>query len=204
MLFDMTSQIEMGHMIDTFNGTTLAILYFVGTILSHLANDCILLMLHLSYYSIAYGIRLLRARLVRDSKESCPWKGSKRILLHLSKASTALESIFSFAALYIITTKLIIVSSNSFAIIYALVNPNRFMPTSMIFNMLGQVVKSLLQTLVVLHAADMPVYQVRIKFLIFFAPFYKYLIELRFDIFERKSSRLLIINLIAGLMKTWR
>ena len=156
----MALYLGLNQIVIEFTSTAISILFLVGTALALTANDCILLMIHLSYYSIAHQIRLLRARMTYNSKEDSPWKGSKIILTHLYEASAALESIISFPALYIITCKLVIVSLNLFAVIYLLMKSTTAYGLNWILLMLAQVVSSLTHVIIVLHAADMPVYQV--------------------------------------------
>ena len=163
MLLNMTSQfIGIGLQMNEFIGTTFTILYIVGTAFSLMANDFILLMIHLSYYSIAYYIQLLTTKINTRSTadDVSPWKGIKQIIFHLQKASAALNSVYSPAALFIITNKFIVVSINLFSFIYALVQPSEIIPSSHMINMIGQVINSLCHVLIVLHAADMPIHQV--------------------------------------------
>ena len=165
MLFNMASLFfGVGLLMNEFIGTTLTILYLGGHGFSLMANDFILLMIHLSYYSIAHYIRLLRAKInsggFTTTDEVSPWKGIKQIIFYLQRASTALNSMYSFAALYIITTKFIIVSLHLFFSIYGLVQPSEILYTSHKINMMGQVITSLVHVLIVLHAADLPIHQV--------------------------------------------
>jgi hypothetical protein len=144
-----------------FTGTMLGLVYLCGYVYSNTANDCMFLMFHLSYYSIACYIRLLRAKLTSDNKLDSPWKGSKVVLMHLYEAFVALESLFSIPVLYIITSKLIIVALNLFAIIYGLVKPSSTFVSSWMIEMSILVITSLVHLLIVLDASDMPVYEVR-------------------------------------------
>lgn len=144
-----------------FTGMMLAVVYLCGYVYSNAANDCMFLMFHLSYYSIAYYIRLLRTKLTSDSHPDSPGKGSKVVLMHLYEAFVALESLFSIPVLYIITSKLIIVALNLFAIIYGLVKPSSTFVSSWMMDMSRHIISSLVHLWIVLDAADMPVYEVR-------------------------------------------
>ena len=155
----------MNNILKELAGTSLVTnFYFIGMTLGSVANDCFLLFFHLSYYSIAYYIRLLRDKLNNNSMQASPWKGSKQILTHLYEASEALESIFSVPILYIITSKLVVVALNLFAVIYVLMKPNAFFSSSWILILLVTVITGLAHVLVVLRAADMPAYQVELSF----------------------------------------
>ena len=154
-----TVGISVGDRINSFAGTTIEILIFVGISFSFLGNGCALLMFHLSYYSIAHHIRLLRVKMMNNCKTD-PWKDSKKILTHLYEASSSLGTAFSVAVLYTITTRLVVISFNTFVIIYGLVKKDIVFPISFIINISVEVVSSLIQLLIILYSADMPVYQV--------------------------------------------
>ena len=145
----------------SYIGTIYTIFFYFGMFLSFLGNDSPLLMFQLSYYSIAHYIRLLRAKLVNENKgNELHLKGSKSVLLHLHEASDELNSVFSFPLLFIITTKLVLVSTYLFTLIYGLVKPNVLLPNSLVLFLIVQTVTFLGHLLVMFHAADMPVYQV--------------------------------------------
>ena len=129
---------------------------------SYVANDCIFLMFHLSCYSIAYYIQLLRLKFSSCNSKgvSLRLEGSKKVLLHLYEASRALETVFSLPVLYVITTKLVIVSTNFFCIIYGLIKPNSGFPVDWTLHSIVQVITNLAHLLIVVHSADLPVYQV--------------------------------------------
>ena len=148
-----------GELINSFAGPALVILIAICVSFLFFANGCVLLMFHLSYYSIAHHIRLLRVKMMNNSKTD-PWKDSKKILTHLYEASSSLGTAFSVAVLYTITTRLVVISFNTFVIIYGLVKKDIVFPISFIINISVEVVSSLIQLLIVLYSADMPVYQV--------------------------------------------
>jgi len=144
-----------------FTEKMLVTVYLCGYVYLNIANDCFLLMFHLSNYSIAYCIRLLRAKMISDNnKLDSPWKGSKVVLTHLYEAFIALESLFSVPVLYIITSKLIVVALNLFAIIYSLVKPSSILVSSWLIDMSKYIIINLVHLLIILNAADMPVYEV--------------------------------------------
>lgn len=145
-------------------GRNIAILYLCGQVQLLVANDCFLLMFHLSCYSIAYYIQSLRAKLDNDNNLDSPWKGNKKILIHLYEAFSAFKSLFSVPILYIVTLKLIIVALNLFAFIYSLVKPSDSFVGTWMFDMFAQVIISLAHLLIILLAADLPIYQVFIIF----------------------------------------
>ena len=150
-----------------FTEKMLVTVYLCGYVYSNVANDCFLLMFHLSNYSIAYCIRLLRAKMISDNnKLDSPWTGSKVVLTHLHEAFIALESLFSVPVLYIITSKLIVVALNLFAIIYSLVKPNSIVVSSWLIDMSKYIISNLVHLLIILNAADLPVYEVVISVLI--------------------------------------
>ena len=68
--------------------------------------------------------------------------------------------IFSLPVLFIITTKLVIVSTNFFCIIYGLIKPNCGFPVDWTLHSIVQVITNLAHLLIVVHSADLPVYQV--------------------------------------------
>jgi len=126
-----------------------------------ITNDCPLLMFHLSYYTIAHCIRLLRAKLANENKGNWPLRGYKEVLLHLREASDELNSAYSYPLLYIITTKLVIVSTYLFTIIFWLVNTDVVLPSSsLVLYFVAQVVSNMIHLLIVFHAAELPVRQV--------------------------------------------
>ena len=146
-----------------FTEKMLVTVYLCGYVYSKIANDCFLLMFHLSNYSIAYCIRLLRAKMISDNnKLDSPWTGSKVVLTHLYEAFIALESLFSVPVLYIITSQLIVVALNLFAIIYSLVKPSSIglLVSSWLIDMSKHIISNLVHLLIILNAADMPVYEV--------------------------------------------
>ena len=141
-----------------------AISFFGGILLALITNDCPLLMFYLGNYAISHNIKLLRFRLTNNKNISAdsPWIGSKQILYHLYEASAAFCSVFSFPVLFIIVNKLIAISFLSFFIICGLIQDNSLFETHWVLVMIVEVVISLVNVLVVLYAADMPVYQVSI------------------------------------------
>ena len=154
--------------LENSSGTMVTILYFGGTFLAKLTNDCTLLMFHLGYYSIAHKIKLVQVKLTNNNQiELPPWRGSKQILLHLCEACAALGSIFSFPILYLITEKLVKISFFLFFIICGLLQDNSLFSTEWIVVMCVQVVFSLIDLLIALHATDMPVCEVINKMLTF-------------------------------------
>ena len=154
-------------------GLTIASLNTAGFFLAIMANDCLLLFIHLSYYSIAYYIRLLGHQFIFTSSTSSTsstsnasalplWKGSKKVLLQLCKASAAIGSVLSLPVLYIITVKLILVSFYLFTIVYGLVKPGRFLTANWILWLIVNVICTMGKLLIIFHAADMPLNEVRI------------------------------------------
>ena len=151
-------------------GLTIASLNTAGFFLAIMANDCLLLFIHLSYYSIVYYIRLLGHQFIFTSSTSSTsnasalplWKGSKKVLLQLCKASAAIGSVLSLPALYIITVKLILVSFYLFTIVYGLVKPSRFLTANWILWLIVNVICTMGKLLIIFHAADMPLNEVRI------------------------------------------
>ena len=142
-------------------GLTIASLNTAGFFLAIMANDCLLLFIHLSYYSIAYYIRLLGHQFIFTSSTSNAsalplWKGSKKVLLQLCKASAAISSVLSLPVLYIITVKLILVSFYLFTIGYGLVKPSRFLTANWILWLIVNVICTMGKLLIIFHAADMP------------------------------------------------
>ena len=137
--------------------------FFGGLSFGFIGNDFILLMFHVSFYSISYYIRLLSDQMVNNSSKThqLPWKDSKQILQRLYEASEALSSVFSIPALFIIASKLVISSIFLFSIIYALVQPTLLLSSIQVLLFLVQISCSFARVLVVLHAADMPIYQVK-------------------------------------------
>ena len=128
-----------------------------------ISNDCPLLMFHLSFYTIAHCIRLLRAKLADENKANEPisLRGYKAVLLHLREASDELNSVFSYPLLYIITTKLVIFSTYLFTIIFWLVNSDVVLPSSsLVLYFVAQVVSNMIHLLIVFHATELPVCQV--------------------------------------------
>lgn len=123
------------------------------------ATDCSLLMFHLSYYSIALYIRLLQSKLTTTSWQSIElWKGFKPVLRYLCEASAALNTIFSFPTLFVVTSRLIIISSNLFVVICEFIKHASFTNWALVLS--SDIVISLIYLLIILHAADMPIYQV--------------------------------------------
>ena len=145
-------------------GPTIALLNFGGLFFATVAIDIIPLMFHLSYYSVAHYIQLLRVRLTTNVKGSDPWRGSKQVLLHLYEATAALGTIFSVPVLYIITSKLVLISFHSFTIIYMLIRPKGIFVVSWVATMLTQLVGSLVNIWIILYSAELPVYQVAYNF----------------------------------------
>lgn len=141
-------------------GDTIAFLYFGGLFFATVAIDCIPLMFHLSYYSIAHYIQLLRTRLTSNIKGAEPWRGSKQVLLHLYEATAALSIIFSVPVLYIITSKLVLISFHSFTIIYMLIKLKEAFNLGWLLTMLTQLVGSLANIWIILYSAELPLYQV--------------------------------------------
>ena len=145
-------------------GTIASSFYLVGFFLNLVSSDCFLLLLHLSLYLIAYYIRLLRIQLINRSQiVSSPWKGSKKVLLHLQESFAALSSVFSFPVLYIITNNLIMISFYVFSIIFGLIiNTSNNIASTRNWQLpvLGRTIRCLINLLIVLHAADMPIHQV--------------------------------------------
>ena len=151
---------SFNEIINSYFGIIFTIFFYLALFLLLIANDCPLIMFHLSYYTIAYYIQLLRHKLIIESSQNEPFKGNKSVLLHLHEACKELNSIFSFPLLYIITAKLVIVSTFSFLLIYGLVKPSVLVPTSLVLFLIAQIVSYLTHLLVIFHAADMPAYQV--------------------------------------------
>ena len=147
-------------MTTTFIGPTISTFNLCGFPFSTLVNDYTLLMFYLSYYSIAQYFRLLQVKLMSTcSQDIEPWKGLKTVLTHLYEASAAFNSIFSIPALYIVTSRLIIISSHLFVIIYYFIKKST--PTAGFTLILStDIAISLIYLLTVLHAADMHIYQV--------------------------------------------
>ena len=140
-------------------GPSLTVVWIGGYTFGDTTNDSILLLFHLSYYSIAFNIKLLGIKLTAINNPSSPyWKGIKQTLFHLRGAFEALGSIFSFPILFLITTKLVMVAFSSFSIIYGLFNPNDqiFSLTWLVINLLN-LARNAASVLIILHAADMPV-----------------------------------------------
>jgi len=88
-------------------------------------------------------------------------KGSKKVLLHLYKGSAALGSLFSFPVLLFVVNQLSIISLNLFGFIYFLVKPTSDFTVAGIKITLFTVLTSVIRVAIILHAADMPVYQVK-------------------------------------------
>ena len=135
------------------------------SVLSFMAEYYILLLIYISYYSIAYTIKLLEAKLMMNTRISNPsvpfWNGIKEALLQIHRANAALGSVFSIPVLYMITTKLAMASLSLFIIIYGLVKPNALLSSnSMAIMLLIELSKSLLGVLIILNSADLPVNQV--------------------------------------------
>ena len=101
--------VGFAEMIDSAIGRPLTFLYFFGFTLATITIDGTLLMFHLSYYSIAQYIRLLQGQLTdyhNDKTLFLSWKGKKRVLHKLHKASVALSAVFSVPVLLTIAIKL--------------------------------------------------------------------------------------------------
>ena len=134
------------------------------SVLSFMTEHYILLLIYISYYSIAYTIKLLEAKLVMNTRSnpSVPfWNGIKEVLLHIHRANAALGSVFSLPVLYMITTKLAMASLSLFIIIYGLVKPNALLSSnSMAIMLLIELSKSVLGVFIILNSADLPVNQV--------------------------------------------
>ena len=131
--------------------------------LATITIDGTLLMFHLSYYSIAQYIRLLQGQLTdyhNDKTLFSSWKGKKRVLRKLHKASVALSAVFSVPVLLTIDIKLFTLSLVLFSIIYCLIRPNAMFASSAIITMSLHFIFYLTHLVAILHAADMPVRQV--------------------------------------------
>ena len=124
-----------------------------------MANDCALLMFHLGNYCIAHHIRLLRIQLTTKRMDT-QWRGCKKVLHHLHKASVAIGSLFSMPVLVTLVSQLLIISLNLFGIIFIVVRTKKEYTTTGLPFVVFTLTASLVRVITVLHAADMPVYQV--------------------------------------------
>ena len=147
-------------------GAPLAVIWIGGFIFAEATSVSFLLLFHLSYYSIAYYIKLLRIKLtVARANPSEPyWKDIKNVLLYLHRVLALFQSVFSIPVLFIITTNFTVISFDLFEITYVLIRPNSLMSLSWIATHVLNILKSLMSVVIILHAADMPVHQVRILF----------------------------------------
>ena len=137
-----------------------------GFFLATMARDCILLLIHLSYYIIAIYIRLLRIKIINNSTNSnyssqSYWKGIKIVLHHLHEASVNFGSVLSIPMLLLIAINFSMASYNLFAIIYGMVKANVLLTKTfagwLVFSAFG----CLVNVFIILHAADMPIHQVK-------------------------------------------
>ena len=168
----MISQFASFNQYTRSSGVTLNVFTYMGNFLVYLANDSIILFIHLCCYSIAYYIQLLRTSLTKDKGNKIQlankpqlWnKGIKRALLDLRHASAHLGAVLSVPVLFLITAQLAFASFYSFSIIYAIIRSNQVYTLSFIATMLFRLIGNLSSVLVILHAADMPVHQVSFIF----------------------------------------
>lgn len=135
-----------------------------GFFLATMARDCILLLIHLSYFMIAVYIRLLRIKIINNStnnkpSESC-WKGIKVVLYHLHQASASFGSALSVPILLIIAINFTMASYNLFAIIYGIVKANVLLTKTITGWLVFSAFGCLFNVFIILHAADMPIHQV--------------------------------------------
>lgn len=138
----------------------------IGNLFICLMNEhYIVLLIYLSYYSIAYSIKLLEAKLVL-TKTTNPFEhpfsiDSKKILLHIHRANSALGSVFSIPVLYMITIQLTIASFILFLTIYGLIRHNELLSNNvMTSTLMIELFRTLLSVFLMLFSADMPVKQV--------------------------------------------
>ncbi|XP_032776435.2 putative gustatory receptor 28b isoform X2 [Daphnia magna] len=135
-------------------------------------TECIFLLAHLSYYIISHYIHLLLLHaespdelpVISQKEEGCnmrKWENSTLILNHLCRASSELNSIFSFPTLFMLTSKFISVVSTAYVCVYSFSHPNHVLPD---FSMSIPFVffTDWMRIFVALYAADMPVNQVRL------------------------------------------
>lgn len=147
-------------------GTFLALLNLCFYSFAMMTNDSTLLLFHLSFYFLAHHIQLLRAQLTSCSsiafnQADLPYpKDSKKVLLHLQKAFAALGSLFSFPVLLVLVNELCMIALNLFGFVYFLVKPNTEFTLAGLQITLFTVITSAVRVFIILHAADMPVYQV--------------------------------------------
>ena len=121
----MISQFASFNQYTRSSGVTLNVFTYMGNFLVYLANDSIILFIHLCCYSIAYYIQLLRTSLTKDKGNKIQlankpqlWnKGIKRALLDLRHASAHLGAVLSVPVLFLITAQLAFASFYSFSII---------------------------------------------------------------------------------------
>ena len=133
-----------------------------------MSNDSTLLLFHLSFYCLAHHIQLLRAQLtsyrlsIAVNQSDLPYpKDSRKVLLHLQKAFAALCSLFSFPVLLVLVNELCMIALNLFGFVYFLVKPNTEFTLAGLQITLFTVITSAVRVFIILHAADMPVYQVK-------------------------------------------
>ena len=134
--------------------------------------SCYNVLVHLSYYVIAYYFRLLKATTFAepidddetgqkenygDDLERLKW--SRHIFRLICRANGELNRVFSFPSLFIISTKLVTTVNSLFTIFYQIIKPNTLIdkmywaaPVSLLLNLMFIVS--------LFFAADMPVRQV--------------------------------------------
>ncbi|KAI9565957.1 hypothetical protein GHT06_009755 [Daphnia sinensis] len=134
--------------------------------LASVMTECIFLLAHLSYYIIAHYIHLLlhpdnhEELLVISQKETgCntgKWEINTVIFNHLCRASSEINSIFSFPTLFMLTSKFISVVSTAYVCVYSFGRPNPVLQDytkSIPFVFITDWVR----IFIALYAADMPV-----------------------------------------------
>ena len=154
--------------ISTASSPIVTIFNTSGFFLAIIAKDCILLLIHLSYYIIAFYIRLLRFQLITkntkidasSNPDSC-WKGSKIVLHHLQRACAEISGVFSVPVLLIIAIHFAIVSYNLYAIIYGMVKANVLLTNIYVGWLVLSAFSGFVNVFIILHAADMPIKQVK-------------------------------------------
>ncbi|XP_057369966.2 putative gustatory receptor 28b [Daphnia carinata] len=135
-------------------------------------TECIFLLAHLSYYIISHYIHLLLLHpeshdelLVISQKETgCgtrQWESNALIFNHLCRASSELNSIFSFPTLFMLASKFISVVSTAYVYVYSFVRPNPVLQDYSM-SMPFLFVTDWVRIFIALYAADMPVNQVRL------------------------------------------
>lgn len=139
---------------------------------------CAFLVVHLSYYIVAYYIRLLGFNLLKtvsNKRDQIAWpsdgfngrgdlktklRNGKRLFGELCEAIAALHTVFNFPVLLIIVTRLVIIVYSLFIIIYGFLKPREQYLNSIWMSTIFLFLRSFLMLLTVCHAADMPVVQV--------------------------------------------